>query len=55
MLRALQIDTSVSEKHAVSIFIPEGGHSMFLQNGGIFLKVYEMLQPRKLTSTSVPP
>jgi hypothetical protein len=34
------LDTNVSEKHAVSIFIPEDGDIMFLRNTGIYLQVY---------------
>jgi hypothetical protein len=40
-------------KHTVSIFSPEDGDSMFLQNVGLYLQVYMVSQPRS-TSSSPP-
>jgi hypothetical protein len=41
----LQVDTSVLEKHTVSIFRAED--SMFFQNNGIYLQAHMKSQPRR--------
>jgi hypothetical protein len=45
------VDTRVSEKHTIFIFIPENGDSMFLRNVGIYRRV--CTAPRPGTTSSV--
>jgi hypothetical protein len=47
-----QVDTKVSEKHAVSNFSSEDGDSMFLRNVGICIRIYTASQPRRATLSS---
>jgi hypothetical protein len=46
-------NSSVSEKHAVSILSPEEGVSMSLRNAGVYVLVYKASEPRRTTSFSL--
>jgi hypothetical protein len=41
----LLVDTNVSEKHTASIFSPEDGGSIFLQNEDVCLQVHAIYNP----------
>jgi hypothetical protein len=45
------VEANVSEKHTVSIFSPEDGDRIFLQNG-IYRQVYTVPKPRRTASSS---
>jgi hypothetical protein len=46
----LTVGTSILEEHAVSIFSPEGGDSMFLWNIGICLQVHTGVIPHQINT-----
>jgi hypothetical protein len=48
------VDANNLEKHTVSIFCPEDGDSMFLQNTGIY-QVYVITKPKRTAHHHSPP